>query len=76
MTRQTVNKMCWVLEPDLSPMENTVRDAIGAQKQVVLTVYSQLGIYLVWQNPSHLSAFSGSVKLKLKITCMFWRSFL
>ena len=31
MTRQTFNKVCRVLEPDLSPMENTVWDAIDVQ---------------------------------------------
>ena len=39
MTRQTFNKVCRVLKPDLSPMENTVRDAIDVQKQVALTIY-------------------------------------
>ena len=33
MTRQTFNKVCRVLEHDLSPMENTVWDAIDVQKQ-------------------------------------------
>ena len=28
-----------VLEPDLSPMENTVRDALDVQKQVALMIY-------------------------------------
>ena len=39
MTRQTFNKVCRVLKPDLSPMENTVWDAIDVQKQVALTIY-------------------------------------
>ena len=39
MTRQTFNKVCRVLKPDLSPMENTVRYAIDVQKQVALTIY-------------------------------------
>ena len=57
ITRQTFNKVCRVLEPDLSPMENTVRDALDVQKQVALMIYilqlstEHLGIYLVWQNP-------------------------
>ena len=33
------NKVCRVLEPDLSPMENTVRDALDVQKQVALMIY-------------------------------------
>ena len=32
MTRQTFNKVCSVLKPDLSPIENTLRDAIDVQK--------------------------------------------
>ena len=72
MPRQTFNKVCRVLEPDLSPMENTVRDAIDVQKQVAHSRSTgsplqlsteQLGIYLVWQNPSLSSAFTVSVKL-------------
>ena len=39
ITRQTFNKVCRVLEPDLSPMENTVRDALDVQKQVALMNY-------------------------------------
>ena len=39
MTRQTFNKVCRVLKPDLSPMENAVWDAIDVQKQVALTIY-------------------------------------
>ena len=40
MTRQTFTKVCRVLEPDLSPMENTVQDVIDVQKQVALaTIY-------------------------------------
>ena len=39
ITRQTVNKVCRFLEPDLSPMENTVRDALDVQKQVALMIY-------------------------------------
>ena len=39
ITRQTFNKLCRVLEPDLSPMENTVRDALDVQKQVALLIY-------------------------------------
>ena len=39
MTRQTFTKVCRVLEPDLSPMENTVRDVIDVQKQVALAIY-------------------------------------
>ena len=39
ITRQTFNKVCRVLEPDLSSMENTVRDALAVQKQVVLMIY-------------------------------------
>ena len=39
MTRQTFNKVCRVLEPDLSPVENNVADAIDVQKQVALTIY-------------------------------------
>ena len=39
MTRQTFNKVCRVLEPDLSPMENTVWDGIDVQKQVTLMIY-------------------------------------
>ena len=39
MTRQTFNKVCRVLKPDISPMENTVQDAIDVQKQVALTIY-------------------------------------
>ena len=39
MTRQTFNKVCRVLEPDLSPMENTVWDAIDVQKQVAFMIY-------------------------------------
>ena len=34
MTRQTFHKVCRVLEPDLSPMENNVGDAID-----VLEIY-------------------------------------
>ena len=70
MTRQTFNKVCRILEPDLSAMENTVWDVIDVQKQVALTIYLlatpstvQLGIYLVWQNPPLSSTFTGSVKL-------------
>ena len=58
ITRQTFHKVCRVLEPDLSPVENTVRDALDVQKQVALMIYwlatpstEHLGIYLVWQNP-------------------------
>ena len=59
------------------PMENTVRDVIDVQKQVALTIYwlatpaeyRTIGTYLVWQNPPLSSAFTGSVKLKLRITC-------
>ena len=36
MTRQTFNKVYRVLKPDISPMENTVRDATDVQKQVAL----------------------------------------
>ena len=32
MTRQTFNKVCRVLEPDLSPMGNIVRNEIDVQK--------------------------------------------
>ena len=39
ITRQTFNKVCRVLEPDLSPMENTVRDALDVQKQAALMIY-------------------------------------
>ena len=39
MTRQTFNKVCRVLEPDLSTVENNVGDAIDVQKQVALTIY-------------------------------------
>ena len=39
ITRQTFNKVYRVLEPDLSPMENTVRDALDVQKQVALMIY-------------------------------------
>ena len=39
ITRQTFNKVCRVLEPDLSPMENTVRNALDVQKQVALMSY-------------------------------------
>ena len=39
MTRLTFNKVCRVLEPDLSPMENNVGDAIVVQKQVAVTIY-------------------------------------
>ena len=39
MTRQTFTKVCRVLEPDLPPMENTVRDVIDVQKQVELTIF-------------------------------------
>ena len=39
ITMQTFNKVCRVLKPDISPMENTVRDVIDEQKQVALTIY-------------------------------------
>ena len=34
MTMQTFNKVCRVLEPGLSPMQNTAWNAIDVQKQV------------------------------------------
>ena len=37
--KPSFNKVCRVLEPDLSPMENTVRDVIDVQKQVALLIY-------------------------------------
>ena len=33
MTRQTFHKVCRVLEPDLSPIENNVGDAIDVQNK-------------------------------------------
>ena len=39
MTRLTFSKVCRVLEPEFSPMENDVGDAIVVQNQVVLTIY-------------------------------------
>ena len=39
MTRQTFNKVCRVLKPDISPMKNNVWDAIDVKKQVALTIY-------------------------------------
>ena len=39
ITRQTFNKVCRVLEPDLSPMANTIQDALDVQKQVALMIY-------------------------------------
>ena len=39
MRRQTFNEVCRILEPDLSPKDSTVRDAIDVQKQVAVTLY-------------------------------------
>ena len=47
MTRQTFNKVCRVLEPDLSP--NTVWDAIVVQKQEALMIGSPLRVQNNWE---------------------------